>query len=232
MDGPFDVAALLNNLVPMVSDRLLGRGVDGFDVDRLIMLAAGIDSANFAATCMNNVTRYGNAFQLLSQAIARANPDGLFLEFGVASGTTINHMAGQLAGKIYGFDGFEGLPEDWRPGFPTGAFAQTPPAVAANVELVIGWFNQSLPRFLDTHTGPVSFMHVDCDLYSSTKTIFDLLGPRIRSGTVIVFDEFFNYPGWRIHEFKAFMEFVGSYGLKYEYFGMVPSHQQVGVIIK
>jgi hypothetical protein len=227
-----DFNNLVERLTPILTQRIMQMNADGSHIDAVAGLASSIDSANYASSYMVNTRRFDGALSLLTEAVRLADPNGLFLEFGVASGTTINHMAGQLAGKIYGFDGFEGLPEDWRPGFPTGAFAQTPPAVAGNVELVIGWFNQSLPRFLDTHTGPVSFLHVDCDLYSSTKTIFDLLGPRIRSGTVIVFDEFFNYPGWRIHEFKAFMEFVGSYGLKYEYFGMVPSHQQVGVIIK
>ena len=29
---------------------------------------------------------------------------------------------------------------------------------------------------------------------------------------MIVFDEYFNYPGWRGHEFKAFQEFVAETG--------------------
>jgi len=60
--------------------------------------------------------------------------------------------------------------------------------------------------------------HIDCDLYSSTKTVFDWLKPRIRAGT-IVFDEYFNYPNWHQHEFKAFKEFVEECHVKYEYLG-------------
>ena len=58
------------------------------------------------------------------------------------------------------------------------------PKVKENVELHKGWFNESLPPFLEQHPGPVAFIHVDCDLYSSTKTLLDLLAPRIRPGTV------------------------------------------------
>jgi hypothetical protein len=69
------------------------------------------------------------------------------------------------------------------------------PHVSSNVTLIKGWFDQTLPPFLEKHPAPVSFLHVDCDLYSSTKTIFDSLRTRFRPGTVIVFDEYFNYPG-------------------------------------
>ena len=78
----------------------------------------------------------------------------------------------------------------------------------------------------------VAFLHVDCDLYSSTKDIFENLGDRVKSGTVIVFDEYMNYPGWKYHEWKAFHEFISSSKLKYQYIGLVPSHQQVAVVIE
>ncbi len=60
-------------------------------------------------------------------------------------------------------------------------------------------------------------MHIDCDLYSSTKTIFDNLAEQIVPGTVIVFDEYFNYPNWQQHEHKALQEFVNEHKLNYEY---------------
>ena len=60
---------------------------------------------------------------------------------------------------------------------------------------------------------------MDCDLYSSTRTILEGLASQIVAGTVIQFDEYFNYPGWREHEFKAFHEFIAERGLSYEYLG-------------
>ena len=100
-----------------------------------------------------------------------------------------------------------------------------------NVTLIKGWFNETLPAFLATNQGDVAFLHVDCDLYSSTKCIFDLLAGRIKSGTVIVFDEFWNYPAWQQHEIKAFEEFKAEYRVKAQPVGFVPSHQQVAFVI-
>lgn len=146
------------------------------------------------------------------------NKTGLYLEFGVFSGHTINHIARQVNQPVYGFDSFEGLPERWRDGLGAGHFkVKVLPEVRQNVTLVKGWFDKTLPEFLKAHPGDVAFLHVDCDLYSSTQTIFTCLAPRIKPGTVIVFDEYFNYPGWREGEFKAFHEFTERAGVGFEY---------------
>jgi hypothetical protein len=158
--------------------------------------------------------------------------EGLYLEFGVFSGHTINHIAGLVDRTVYGFDSFEGLPEKWRDGIGAGHFkVEALPKVRSNVNLVKGWFDKTLPGFLEEHPGDVSFLHVDCDLYSSTKTIFTCLAPRIKPGTVISFDEYFNYPGWKDGEYKAFQEFVVKEGLSYEYLCYNRISQQVCVRI-
>src|SRR5579859_7811030 len=93
---------------------------------------------------------------------------GLYCEFGVYGGDSINFIAERVDSTIYGFDSFQGLPEDWRPEVSKGHFATKGlPRVAKNVELVVGWFDKSLPPFLEGHPGPASFLHVDSDLYSS-----------------------------------------------------------------
>jgi hypothetical protein len=56
--------------------------------------------------------------------------------------------------------------------------------------------------------------------------------PRIKSGTVIVFDEYFNYPGWQGGAFKAFKEFIAYSGLSYEYLTYNRLHEQVAVQIQ
>ena len=56
-------------------------------------------------------------------------------------------------------------------------------------------------------------------MYSSTRTIFELLKDKIVSGTVIVFDEYFNYPDWENGEYKAFNEFIKENNLNFEYIG-------------
>ncbi|WP_160331145.1 class I SAM-dependent methyltransferase [Bradyrhizobium macuxiense] len=207
---------------------------DSFDILDMACFKAALDSAEQYEKHFLTCPAFDNDLSLLSKALGLAQPNGLFLEFGVASGRTISHMARNTPHThFYGFDSFEGLPEAWRSGFDKGVFAQARlPIVPPNVTLIKGWFDDTLPAFLhDQPHMPLSLLHVDCDLYSSTKTIFANLKDRIVPGTLIVFDEYWNYPGWRKHEFKAFEELLAETGIQAEPFGFVPSHQQVGFVI-
>jgi hypothetical protein len=85
---------------------------------------------------------------------------------------------------------------------------------------------------LKENPGQIGFLHIDSDLYSSAKTIFELLSSRLRPGAVIVFDEYFNYPEWEEGEYKAFMEFLDKTGLSIEFIGYHRNEEQVAVILK
>jgi hypothetical protein len=160
------------------------------------------------------------------------NTGGLVCEFGVFSGHSINHIAKQVKQIVYGFDSFEGLPERWRDGVPQGHFkVPALPKVGSNVILIKGWFDQTLPKFIEEHPEPIDFLHIDCDLYSSAKTVFEECKHRIHSGTVIVFDEYFNYFGWEDGEYRAFQEFILANNLQYQYIGYNRFGQQVAVVI-
>lgn len=171
--------------------------------------------------------------QMLEVVFSRMEIDGLVLEFGVGGGNSIKAIAKHVNGIVHGFDSFQGLPEPWFDHLGKGRFSTNLqlPSCPENVQFHIGWFDKTLPEFIKNHKGQIGFMHVDCDLYSSTKVIFDILGDRIGSGTVILFDEYFNYPGWENHEFKAFQEFVAQRGLKYEYFAYDRCNFAAAVII-
>lgn len=213
---------------------LLGRNEDSFDILEVAFLKAAFDSAAYYEEKMRSAPAFANHLDLLSHALGLAQPTGLVLEFGVGTGRSTGHIATQI-GKdrtVFGFDSFEGLPETWRTGFDKGAFAQSRlPGVPGNATLIKGWFADTLPGFLQANPGPAAFIHVDCDLYSSTQLVLKELAPRIQRGCIIVFDEYFNFPGWRNDEFKAFQEFVSERGISYEYAGFVPSHQQAAVRI-
>jgi predicted O-methyltransferase YrrM len=173
-------------------------------------------------------------FALLRFALSRAPAEGLILEFGVEKGLSIRHLASLTPRDVHGFDSFEGLPGDW-----TGtkeakaAFSRSGklPKVPENAKLHVGWFDSTLPAFLKANPGPCALLHVDCDIYTSTVTIFTQLRDRIAPGTVIVFDEYFNYPGWRQHEYKAFQEFITATGLKYTYLAFSAEKGHVAVLI-
>lgn len=145
--------------------------------------------------------------------------DGMIIEFGVATGSTINMIAELTTEKVYGFDSFEGLPEDWRPTIGKGSFKCEVPTVKENVELVVGLIQDTIDGFLKAHKGPVSFIHIDVDIYSAASCILQKLKKRIRSGTVIAFDEFMDYSGYEDHEFKAFLEFLNDTGFEVELLG-------------
>jgi hypothetical protein len=171
---------------------------------------------------------------LLKFALSRAPAEGLVVEFGVEKGASLRHLASLTTRNVHGFDSFEGLPGDWSgTKEAAGAFNLRGklPQVPANAKLHVGWFDNTLPPFLAAETGNCALIHVDCDIYSSTMTIFELLRSRIVPGTVIVFDEYFNYPGWRQHEYKAFQEFIAASGLGYSYLGFAAEKGHVAVKI-
>lgn len=159
----------------------------------------------------------GSNTRTIELALTQAKLEGLVLEFGVYNGKSIRNIAGLVKGSVHGFDSFEGIPENWNDE-PSGSYSANGelPEVPSNVTLHKGWFENTIPEFIKENNGPIRFMNIDCDLYSSTKTIFDLLGPQIIPGTVIVFDEYIGYKSWKEDEFKAFQEAVAQYGWRYE----------------
>jgi hypothetical protein len=175
---------------------------------------------------------FWNPEDTLRYGLSQVEVEGMALEFGVASGTTLRIIVEQLKDarhQVFGFDVFSGLPQTWRTGYPAGEFAQEQLPDVRGATLIPGMFEDTLSGFLGTHPGPVSFVHFDADLYSSTKTVLDRLGRRLVPGTVLVFDEFFNYPGWQEHEYRAWTEFVDHTDLGFEYLSYTGDNQQVVV---
>ena len=101
------------------------------------------------------------------------------------------------------------------------------PRVPSNVVLHKGRFSDTIPQWLSTVAGPVAFIHVDCDIYSSTVEVLEGLYARMQPGTVLLFDEYFNYPNWEQHEFRAWRELVEHRSLSYEYLAF--ARQQVAL---
>ncbi|MDA8250890.1 MAG: class I SAM-dependent methyltransferase [Rhodospirillales bacterium] len=199
-----------------------------------LRLAAKREAVRYIRAHMADAVMRRDRFELLRFALARAPQDGLVLEFGVEKGASVSCLAGATPRVVHGFDSFRGLPEDWTgTGEARGAFDLKGklPKVPGNVRLHVGWFDATLPRFLAEQEGPVALLHIDCDIYASTRTVLDLLAPRIVPGTVIVFDEYFNYHGWRQHEYRAFQEFLAASGQRYRYLGFAAEKGHVAVTI-
>lgn len=202
--------------------------------DRRDMFAAAereavASSAAFVQQEMRTARHFGHPHATLEHALTLAPSGGMALEFGVFTGTTLKIIAAARDGEVYGFDSFQGLPETWRAGFDSGAFGVGSLPDVPDAELVVGLFADSLPGFLAEHPGPVDLLHVDSDLYSSAVTVLQLVGPRLRPGSVIVFDEFLNYPGWSEHEARAWKEYAEAHQLGYTYEAYTLDHEQVVV---
>jgi hypothetical protein len=194
---------------------------------------AKAQSLDYIEAHMRDALIFRDRWDLLLYAAREAPAEGLMLEFGVADGASLRYVASRVARSFHGFDSFEGLPEHWSGTFERkGKFTRAGalPPVPANARLYPGWFADTLPRFLGEHAGePVAFVHIDCDIYASTATVFRHLGERLRPGAVLVFDEYFNYPNWQRHEWRAFQEFVRDTGVSYTYLGFAQKNGHVAV---
>jgi len=158
------------------------------------------ESIAFVKKYLANAREFDIDAMVLRYACEQACIDGEFLEMGVCTGRTINFIAALNPEKIiYGFDSFTGMPEDWqgRDDLPVtkGMFAnkdpeQLPP-VLHNVRLLKGLFKETLPQFSAQllKNKPIAFLHIDCDIYGSTKDVFINLSNNIVAGTIILFDE-------------------------------------------
>lgn len=194
------------------------------------------DSADYAEKNMKDALLFFDESKesMWKYCLKQIKFNGIMAEFGVFNGKSINYISSLLPQyKFYGFDSFIGLKEDWTGWeWSKGDFSLNGilPKVNNNVELISGYFDESLPNWLLKNTGPFSFINIDCDTYEATSSVLNLLGSdRIVPGTVIIFDEYFGYNNWRMHEFKAWQEFVSKNNIKYTYLAI--NHLQVGILV-
>lgn len=123
----------------------------------------------------------------------------LYLEFGVFEGYSIRNWANADSSpdsRFYGFDTFEGLPEDWN-GVPKGTFdvrSRLPSVSDPRVRFFKGLFQDTWPeaeRLIKAEgAGRHLVIHFDADLYSSTLFVLCKLDG-ICSAYDAIFDEFY-----------------------------------------
>lgn len=131
-----------------------------------------------------------------------------YLEFGVWKGTSAN-LFSKYVNKLYAFDSFEGLREDWvGTAAPKGNcnLNKKIPKLNSNVEPVVGWIEDTLDIFLKKHNPKINFVHIDVDTYGTSKFILEKLKPYLVKSAIIAFDELYNYIGWEHGEYKALNE--------------------------
>jgi len=215
---------LIHEFISVFSYKLIS---SQFDLGVQFRLRATKETLDYIQKNMSGAIMFLSTEKIFGYLIPKTKKNGSFLEFGVWKGKSITITSKLVGGEgsrkiVHGFDSFEGLPEDWfgyddvKGGFNLDGKL---PEVPKNVKLYKGWFHETLPKFLVENNESVSFLHIDSDLYSSAKTVLNLLRERIVVNTIIVFDQYFNYPNWQKGEFKAFQEFVKENNIRYEYMG-------------
>ena len=158
----------------------------------------------------------GSIHKHLIESTGHVTLQGHWCEFGVRAGRSLKWLIKEYPTQIiHAFDSWQGLPEEWDHGTGTVAdMSCDPPTVPDHIQLHKGWFKDTLPAWKQNHIGPIAFLHMDADIYSSTKEVLTSLNDQIVPNTIITFDEFCNFrlsgkmSKWQEHEFKALVEWL------------------------
>ena len=171
---------------------------------------------------------------------------GDVVECGVWIGRSLALLSDHLRRRrspraIHAFDSFAGFPApaapDYAPGAATrmlhrGYLGDTTEArvraklrrvgMAERVILHPGYFADTLPAY---RPAAVSFVHVDCDLYESTRVCLAELWPRLAPGGIMVLDDWAlrDFPGAR----RAIDEWEGAQAVE-----PLPGSPQAGWVRK
>jgi hypothetical protein len=157
------------------------------------------------------------------------NAEILYVEFGVFEGHSFKWWLNSCKNshsRFYGFDTFEGLPEEWGTYTKGEMTAKIPVVDDERAAFIKGLFQDSLPGFLAS--GAIKkevfkIIHFDADLFSSTLYTLTSMAPFLNKGDILMFDEF-NVPN---HEFLAFKTFTESFYIKTRLIGAVNNYYQV-----
>ena len=190
-----------------------------------------VRSANWTLALPEPPQIHFNRWSLFDAAIARADRNRPIYEFGVWMGNSLRYLIDSFP-HGYGFDTFEGLPENWH-GLPPGtysSFGNVPNILGA--EFITGDFRDTLPPFFSEPRPKAGLINFDADLYSSTITALTHAAPVIDERTVLVFDELIVNQNWEKDEFRALMEFCETNGLSCDVFAVSLFTKQVACMLR
>jgi O-methyltransferase len=163
-------------------------------------------------------------YKYLAETTIRNAPIS-FLEFGVYQGASMSDwtkLNTNVRSEFIGFDSFEGLPEAWinlGGTFEQGSFSTggaLPPMTDSRMSFVKGWFQDTLPLFLNRFsTDQQIVIHCDADLYSSTMFVLCKLDALVKPGVIVIFDDFSSM----LHDYRALDDYTHSFCRTYEVLG-------------
>jgi hypothetical protein len=175
------------------------------------------------------------SYKLISlyTAIADITLPGDYAEFGVYKGRCARFLTNFVfltaPRTLHLFDSFEGLPEDWVGHWKKGHFdlkGKVPKFDPKRTRVYKGWFSDTVPPFARSLERPISFIHMDADLYQSTMDVLEPMNERIAPGTIILFDEYIMND--RDDEHRALWDWAEKYERRFEYLWRT-KHVQVAI---
>jgi O-methyltransferase len=174
----------------------------------------------------------GNFFRQAFKALEFNGISGDYVEFGCSGGMTFRLAFDQIAARkakrhLWAFDSFQGLPEnaspmDSHPGWKRGAYATTleefreicefHPIPQSSYTMVPGFYTETLGKApQDYDPTDIALAYIDCDLYSSAKTVLEFLKPRLKHGMILAFDDYFCWSAELLSgEKKAFLDVLSG----------------------
>lgn len=151
---------------------------------------------------------FSRAFALL----AFNGIDGDYVEFGCCGGMTFGlaHRMSRRYGmrcRLWAFDSFAGLPPQQGPADAHPLWIEGTMAIGehefrricrehgipgSEYETVPGYYEETLaPGRGRSVPEDICLAYVDCDLYSSARSVLTFLAPRLKHGMIIAFDDYF-----------------------------------------
>ena len=169
-----------------------------------------------------------NRWQFYDSVSKLSPPTRPFYEFGVWRGTSFRYLI-KIYKQGYGFDTFQGIPEDWDD-LEKGSYSSDGaiPSVEGGT-FIAGEFDKTLPIFFSKERPKASLINIDSDLYSSAKSVLVHARRIIDEFTVIVFDQFLMNEHWENDEKRALEEFCAEENMGYEVIAVSLFTKQVAV---
>jgi len=192
------------------------------------------DEFVIACQCVEYKEKFGgDRFKLLKHSCRSRLIPGAIVEFGVRDGASLMALVSytQCKRRYFGFDTFRSMPIQSR--YKTRYNRQSLPTSVIRrfdrvflrklfngcnaVTLVKGKFSNTLTR---KYFKQAALIHMDADIYESTKQALDYCYPFIREGTIIQFDEIFSKKAnGKDHEFRAWIEWIDDHRIGWELIG-------------
>ncbi len=221
---------LLKNKTISYSQVLVRNILTGLTTVSYLDIKSKLDSADFVRENLEGALLFSSRSAIQNFAADAASlREGITLEMGVYDGGSINLIAKKLFdvnpnSEVWGLDSFRGLEESWSAtdhykSFDVGGIP--PKGIDSRVKIINGRVEEVLEQFLDTENPTFALIHFDMDLYNPTKFALGRLIPFLGSGTLILFDELYGYPGWEFGEYRALNEMIPKEKYRFLAFGPI-----------